>query len=138
MIAEKTTDKIEFNYVWQCTRDAAREGESIPIREGDYLFICVDGNGAASFRYRKCDWRTNPDPCKVSTANAEYWAGATGRFDAKTGEVSGATACGTRKFTMKIERKKDSQGFNIRCEHVRNPPEGNWDGDDDWGGQQTG
>ena len=136
MKAEETTNKVNFNYVWQSKEPVVQAGESVPIRKDDYLFICVDDSGSVTFRYRKCDWRTNPEPCKATTENAEYWAGATGRFDAKSQAITGQSACGTRKFTMKIEKKKDSQGFNIRCEHVRNPPEGNWDGDDDWGGQQ--
>lgn len=138
MTAENTTDKAEYNYVWECRKDNPARGESIPMRKGDYLFICIGADGCATFRYRKCDWRKNPEPCKVTSANEKLWAGATAQFFPDTGRLTGALAGGERQFAMTLHPKKGTQGFTITCKHFRNPDEGDWEADDVWGGQQQG
>lgn len=132
MIAEETNSK-DFNYVWECTDDRPLKGQTIPMRKGDYLFICVDPNGHVQFRYRKCDWRENPELCGLTKDNTALWAGAEARLGSD-GKIHGALAGGERKFEMTI--KPNKTGFSIHCRHFVNPDEGDWDSDDDWGGQQ--
>lgn len=131
MIAESNPKTIDFNYVWRCGEAKPLEGQSIPIRAGDYLYICVMDDGTASFRYRSCDWRDR-EPCEVARKNEAEWAGATGRFNGKM--IEGHLASRDRKFEMTIEPK--GYGFTISCRHFVNPDEGGWNGDDGWGGQQ--
>ena len=133
MIANNT-NKTDYNYVWRCSKAQAEDGKSIPMREGDYLFICVDAAGKSHFRYRKADWRERPGLCEVTRDNANLWANARADFDSKSGLLTGVLE-GERKFEMTIKPAK--QGFTIHCRHFVNPGEGEWDGDDDWGsGQQ--
>lgn len=136
MTANSTINKTDFNYVWECRNANAERDETIPMRKGDYLFICIGADGCASFRYRKCDWRTNSELCAVTKENAALWEGATGRFFPDKGLLTGALKGGERQFTMELTPKKDAPGFSIKCRHFRNPDEGGWDGDDGWGGQQ--
>lgn len=130
MIAENNTDKTDYNYVWRCTKAVAEEGKTIPMRKGDYLFVCVEADGRSHFRYRKADWRKNAELCGETRENTSLWAGAEAEFDPKTGELNGVLS-GDRKFTMTI--KKAETGFTIHCNHFVNPNEGDWDGDDGWG-----
>ena len=132
MIAENNPNKNDYNYVWQCSAAREAPGQSIPMREGDYLFVCIDPDGTAHFRYRKKDWRENAELCEVTRMNSALWDNATGRFDEKTGKLEGALN-GQRKFEMTVARK--GNGFTISCRHFVNPEEGDWDGDDNWGGQ---
>ena len=131
MIAENNPKEIDFNYVWRCNAANPEKGQSIPMREGDYLFICIMSDGSASFRYRSCDWRTQ-EPCEQARKNMAEWDGATGRFDGKM--ISGNLATRDRKFEITIQPK--GFGFTISGRHFVNPEEGGWDGDDGWGGQQ--
>lgn len=133
MIAECNPNKTDFNYVWRCSAARAERGQTIPMREGDYLFVCVDADGTAHFRYRKKDWRKNAEPCEETRTNAALWDKATGKFDEKSGMLSGHLG-GERKFEMRIAAK--GNGFTIHCRHFVNPEEGEWNGDDGWGGQQ--
>ena len=130
MIAQANTNKNDFNYVWRCNDARAEPGESIPMRPGDYLFICVDGNGSAHFRYRAKDWRENAQPCDVGRENAEFWRNASGSFDAKSGELNGHVD-EKRKFTLKVAPK--GNGYSIWARHFVNPEEGEWTGEDGWG-----
>lgn len=132
MIAENTTNETDYNYVWRCSRATAEKGQTIPMREGDYLFICVEAGGRAHFRYRKSDWRKDPCLCEVTKTNTALWEGAAAEFDARTGQLNGVLS-GDRKFEMTIKEAKS--GFTIHCRHFFNPDEGDWDGEDDWGGQ---
>lgn len=132
MIAEETNSN-NFNYVWECKEDRPLDGKTIPMRKGDYLFICVEPNGHVQFRYRKCDWRENPELCGLTESNTELWAGAEARLD-KDGVIRGTLQGGERKIEMTIKAAKT--GFTVHCRHFTNPEEGDWDSDDDWGGQQ--
>lgn len=135
MIAETNdTNETNFSYVWQCENARPAADQSIPIRNGDYLFICVMKDRSATFRYRSCDWRTS-DPCKTAIKNEAEWAGAKGEFDGKN-TINGRLATSERQFKMTITPK--GRGFTISCEHFVNPSEGEWQGDDGWGGTQPG
>lgn len=131
MKAEDNANKNDFNYVWQCTATEVEEKQTIPMREGDYLFVCVDPDGSAHFRYRKKDWRENTELCAETKENTGLWGQATGRFDPQDGVLRGQLN-ETRKFEMKIARK--GNGFTVTCRHFFNPDEGSWSGDDGWGG----
>ncbi len=135
MIAENNTDKTSFSYVWRCDNANPKADQSIPMRTGDYLFICVMDDGTATFRYRSCDWRDS-SPCSQALENEAEWAGATARFDGKV--LTGNLKSQDRKFEITITPKEKGNGFDMSCKHFVNPPEGDWDGSDDWGSGQQG
>ena len=129
MSCNNNTMSESFNYVWQVKNAKPEPGKTIPVRNGDFLFVCVDPNGSAHFRYRKRDWRQGPEDCETTRANADEWGNATAKFE--DGKINGHFT-NKVQFTMSLTPNEDGIGFLLRCNLFVNPPEGDFEGDDVW------
>ena len=122
MVAEEKsiTPPETYEWVWLVRNVRNNPDERVPMEVGDLIYICVCDDGKVQFRQRS---EKNPE-------NSALWNKASGAYCKESGKVTG-TLPDARAFSMQIER---GDGRNvIRSVHRRNPEEGDWDGEDDWG-----
>ena len=120
---QDVTEACQYNWVWWVRnrpRPNSKEGESVPISQGDLLFIsvCSDTDVRFSLRSRACP------------PNEAYWANAKAKFDSGKGTIEGSS--GDRRFVMELKQNEYPTFSIVKCRHFRNPEEGEWDGDDGW------
>ena len=120
MEGEKALDKSNYEWVWVVRSVRTNKGEKVPMEKDDQLYICAMDADSIRFHHRS----------KGSSENSGLWNEATGKLDEKSNVISGKLPDGT-SFEMILAREGDYH--RITCTHVRNPPQGHWDADDETG-----
>lgn len=112
-------DKTTYEWVWRITSVRTVPNETVPMKRGDYLYVCIDDAGKARFHHRG----------QNSEKNTGLWNGASGEYCAKTNTVSGQLP---NQHTFEMTLAKEEGYHRLTCKHRRNPDEGEWDADDIW------
>ena len=108
-----------YEWVWKICSVRTNAGETVPMRKGDLLYVCIGDDGKAKFHHRGAG----------SDNNSGLWSKAVGSICEK-GLVTGNLPDGTT-FSMSIAQE---EGYRrLTCKHQRNPEQGEWDADDTWG-----
>lgn len=105
-----------YQWIWNVTKVQSKPKEQVPMSEGDRIIVCISDEGKVTYKHR-----TIRDP-----KNTALWDNACAIICEQTGVIVGSFPDG-RTFKMTLEQGE--HGTQIRCNHRRNPDEGDWYGD---------
>lgn len=114
-----TLKKTDYEWLWTVRSVRTADCETVPMRKGDGLYICVSDDGKVRFHHRGQDQDTN----------SGLWNGAEGEYCKETNTISGQLP---NKNTFSMVIALEDGYHRITCKHKRNPEQGEWDADDEW------
>lgn len=116
---EQTLDiRGRYQWVWQVTNVDVKPDESVPMEEGDRLYIYFVTGDQVCFHHRS----------RNGNENAGLWESGVGVYSEETGLVVGQLPDAT---TFSMSLKFDANGAGtLSCDHRRNPPTGGWQAQD--------